>query len=73
MDCKNCISALVCKYAQDAAYREKVRSGEVNCCDFSMTMELKGFYVMERPFLVPKSRFPFSRKVSLVLLLSRRS
>lgn len=34
MDCKNCISALVCKYAQDAAYREKVRSGEVNCCDF---------------------------------------
>lgn len=34
MDCKNCISALVCKYAQDAAYREKVRSGEVSCCDF---------------------------------------
>ena len=34
MDCKNCVSALVCKDAQDPSYREKIREGEISCCDF---------------------------------------
>ena len=34
MDCKNCVSALVCKDAQDSSYREKSREGEISCCDF---------------------------------------
>ena len=34
MDCKNCVSALVCKDAQDSSYREKIREGEISCCDF---------------------------------------
>ena len=34
MDCKNCVSALVCKNAQDPSYREKIREGEISCCDF---------------------------------------
>ena len=34
MDCNNCVCALCCRYAQDSTYREKVHSGEVNCCDY---------------------------------------
>ena len=34
MDCNNCVCTLCCRYAQDRAYREKVRSGEVSCCDY---------------------------------------
>lgn len=34
MDCNNCVCALCCRYAQDSTHREKIRSGEANCCDY---------------------------------------
>lgn len=34
MDCNNCVCSLVCRYAQDSAYREEIRSGLVACCDY---------------------------------------
>lgn len=34
MDCNNCVCALCCRYAQDNTHREKIRSGEVSCCDY---------------------------------------
>lgn len=35
MDCNKCVCALVCMHANKGAeYREQVRSGEINCCDY---------------------------------------
>lgn len=34
MDCNNCICGLVCTHAQDAEYREQIRSGTLTCCDY---------------------------------------
>lgn len=34
MDCNKCVCGLVCRYAQDASYREQIRNGVTKCCDF---------------------------------------
>lgn len=34
MDCDNCVCTLCCRYAQDKEHREKIRAGEISCCDY---------------------------------------
>lgn len=34
MDCNNCVCTLCCRYAQDKEHREKIRAGEISCCDY---------------------------------------
>lgn len=34
MDCNQCVCSLCCRYARDITHREKIRNGEVTCCDY---------------------------------------
>lgn len=35
MDCNNCVCSLVCMHANKGTeYREQIRSGKINCCDY---------------------------------------
>ena len=78
MDCNNCVCALCCRYAQDSEYREKVRSGEVRCCDYyphpddSIEKAIKAVSEMDIQSGVPQSVYVIEECAELIKELMKK-